>query len=238
MSVSAQVIQSWTWSPNSGQNNEFVDAVSKKTQKYNSKKDEPRFVTLQITSGSSTGDYFRFRIEDEIKDFDNAPDERGQKMWMDTAVNFASMVTSEWWQVNQRASYWQEGDNNFIKPLKRFFNYTYDGENEADFWAFRYKVKGAIEESGADITMTTLTCFAGCSGNQVMVIFSHNNFEDLQNDNSSEWAKVYEKYNETYGVSYESDIAEFERSLTLGSFGRYSGTMMFSPEMSSPQNMN
>jgi hypothetical protein len=86
--------------------------------------------------------------------------------------------------------------------------------------------------------MTTLQCFAGCQGNQVMVIFSHSNFEDFQNDNDTEWAKVYEKYNEIYGVKYESDLSEFESSLTLGGFGRYSGTMMFQPEMSSPQNMN
>ena len=132
---------------------------------------------------------------------------------------FGRIVSSETWQDN-------------IVP------HTFSDPDEIKGWAFRYKVRGAIIQSGADINMTTLQCFAGCQGNTVMVIFSHSNFEDLQNDNSTEWAKVYDKYNEIYGVKYESDIAEFESSLTLGGFGRYSGTMVFKPEMSSPQNLD
>ena len=236
-SVNSQVLQTWNWSANQGQSADFEKAVSDKTKKYNSSKDGALLYTFQINSGNEVGSYWRIRIEDELKDFDKQyPD--GLKAMANNAAKYGTVTSSAWWNIVENATHWPEDDNNWKKPLKRYFVYNYDGQHDADFWAFRYKVRGAIIQSGADINMTTLQCFAGCQGNTVMVIFSHSNFEDLQNDNSTEWGKVYDKYNEIYGVKYESDIAEFESSLTLGGFGRYSGTMVFKPEMSSPQNLD
>ena len=235
--ASSQVIRTWNWTPNAGESAEFEKAVAEKTKKHNASKDGAYMLTFKINSGNETGSYWRIRLEDELKNFDKKYTS-GLKAMQNNAAKHARMTRSAFWNIVKRATYWPEGDNNFKKPLKRYFIYNYDGEKDADFWAFRYKVQGAIKESGVDINMTTLQCFAGCQGNQVMVIFSHSNFEDFQNDNDTEWAKVYEKYNEIYGVKYESDLSEFESSLTLGGFGRYSGTMMFQPEMSSPQNMN
>jgi uncharacterized protein YxeA len=235
--VNGQVIRSWNWTVNDGQRSEFEKAVSDKTRKYNSSKDDSQMFTFQITSGNETGNYWRLRIENEFKGFDKE-NKSGLKVMQNTASNYGKVTNSAWWSILEKATYWPEGDNNWKKPLKRYFIYNYDGQHDADFWAFRYKVRGAIKESGADINMTTLGCTAGCQGNQVMIIFSHSNFEDLQDDNGSEWKKVYDKYNELYGVKYEADISEFESSLTLGGFGRYSGTMIFKPNMSSPQNPN
>ena len=236
ISVNSQVVQTWNWTANQGQSADFEKAVADKTKKYNSSKDGAVLYTFQINSGNQVGDYWRIRIENELKNFDKQYPS-GLKAMQNNAGKYGRVTNSSWYNIVERATHWPEGDNNWKKPLKRYFVYNYDGEHEADFWAFRYKVKGALEQSGADVNMTTLQCFAGCQGNQVMVIFSHSNFEDLQNDNSSEWAKVYEKYNELYGVNYEADISEFESSLTLGGFGRYSGTMVFKPEMSSPQEL-
>tara|TARA_B100000902_G_C27124955_1_gene820617 strand:- start:165 stop:920 length:756 start_codon:yes stop_codon:yes gene_type:complete len=236
INVNSQVVQTWNWTANQGQSADFEKAVADKTKKYNSSKDGAVLYTFQINSGNQVGDYWRIRIENELKDFDKQYPS-GLKAMQNNAGKHGRVTNSSWYNIVERATHWPEGDNNWKKPLKRYFVYNYDGEHDADFWAFRYKVKGALEQSGADVNMTTLQCFAGCQGNQVMVIFSHSNFEDLQNDNSSEWAKVYEKYNELYGVNYEADISEFESSLTLGGFGRYSGTMVFKPEMSSPQEL-
>ena len=233
--LNAQVIHSWNWTANPGERAAFEKAVAEKTKKHNSAKDASTMFTYQINSGNNTGTYWRLRVEAELKDFDKE-NRSGLKAMQNNAAKLGKITTSAWWNIDEKATHWPEGDNNWNKPLKRYFLYNYDGEHSADFWAFRYKVKGAIKASGADINMTTLNCFAGCQGNQVMVIFSHSNFEDLQNDNSVEWKKVYEKYNELYGVKYEADISEFESSLTLGGFGRYSGTMVFKPEMSSPLN--
>ena len=206
--VNGQVIRSWNWTVNDGQRAEFEKAVSDKTKKYNSSKEDSQMFTFQINSGNETGDYWRVRIEEQFKDFDKE-NKNGLKAMQNTAAKYGKVTSSAWWSIVEKATYWPEGDNNWKKPLKRYFIYNYDGEHDADFWAFRFKVQGAIKESGADINMTTLQCTAGCQGNQIMVIFSHSNFEDLQNDNGSEWKKVYDKYNELYLVKYESDISEF-----------------------------
>lgn len=232
----SQIVRSWNWTPNQGQWEEFEKAVGEKTKKFNSSKSDPQMFTFRIGSGNETGNYWRIRIENELKDFDKKENPNGMKAMQNNAAKYGRMTSSAWWNVVKRATYWPEGDNNTKKPLKRYFMFNYDGEKDADFWAFRYKVRGAIEQSGADINITTLRCNAGCQGNQVMVIFSHSNFEDMQNDNGPEWRKVYDKYNELYGVKYEADLREFQSSFTLGGFGRYTGTMLFKPEMSSPQN--
>ena len=57
---------------------------------------------------------------------------------------------------------------------------------------------------------------SGCDGNLAMVVFGHGNYEEFGSDNSVEWKKVYDKYNEMFGEnSYETDINSFSESLEM-----------------------
>ena len=70
-----------------------------------------------------------------------------------------------------------------------------------------------------------------------MVVFGHNNYEGMGIDNSVEWEKVYNKYNELNGEgSYDKDISNFAGSLEM--YGRSTYTMTFMPELSSPEVMS
>jgi len=125
----------------------------------------------------------------------------------------------------------------FSKPLRTVMEYSYKAGMGDEFWKFRNNVANAVKESGADIFMEVWNCGSGCGGNSVMVVFGHDNYEGLAIDNSTEWAKVYDKYNEINGEeSYEKDISEFGSSLEM--YGRSTYTMTFMPEMSSPEVMS
>jgi hypothetical protein len=106
-----------------------------------------------------------------------------------------------------------------------------------EFWRFRLNVAKAIKESNADIFMEVWNCASGCDGNTVLIVFGHSDFKELGQDNSVEWGKVYDKYEELNGEgSYDKDISNFNKSLEI--YGRRTYNMSFLPELSSPENMS
>ena len=124
INVNSQVLQTWNWSANQGQSADFEKAVSDKTKKYNSSKDGALLYTFQINSGNEVGSYWRIRIEDELKDFDKQYP-NGLKAMADNAAKYGSVTSSAWWNIVENATFWPEGDNNWKKPLKRYFVYNY-----------------------------------------------------------------------------------------------------------------
>ena len=104
-------------------------------------------------------------------------------------------------------------------------------------WTFLIELIQVIKNADADIFMEVWWCGSGCNGNTVNVVFGHKNYAEQATDNSEEWVKVVEKYNEMFGDdAYEEDIQTFETSLEM--YGRSSYSMSFQPEMSSPENMS
>ena len=49
----------------------FEKAVAKKTDMYNSKEDQPRWVTFRILSGPQANNYLRMQLTTDVSDFDN-----------------------------------------------------------------------------------------------------------------------------------------------------------------------
>jgi len=231
----AQVINTRMITVDRGMNQKFESGVEKKTKMYNSKEGQLRFYTFRITAGPNMDKYFRVRYEDNMKGFDTKPTKEALKMWNDQVGDLMTNSNARWFGLNKNAS--NITVSPFSKPLRRVMEYNYKSHKSGDFWRFRNNVAKAIRESKADIFMEVWNCASGCDGNLAMIVFGHANYEEFGTDNSVEWRKVYDKYNELFGEnSYETDIASFSESLEI--YGRKVYNMEFLPEMSSPEKMS
>jgi len=218
-----------------GATEKFERGVSSKTKTFNSKEGEIRYYTFLVNTGSNMGNYMRVRYEDEMKGFDVNPSKEAMKLWNAEVSDVMTNMDGRMQSLVKSASHVTVSP--FSKPLRTVMEYSYKAGMGDEFWKFRNNVAIAVKESGADIFMEVWNCGSGCGGNSVMVVFGHDNYEGLAIDNSTEWAKVYDKYNELNGEeSYEKDISEFGSSLEM--YGRTTYTMTFMPEMSSPEVMS
>jgi hypothetical protein len=230
-----QVIQTRFLNVDRGKNQKFEAGVEKKTKMFNSKEGQLRFYTFRINSGINTGKYFRVRYEDEISGFDINPPAAALKLWQDEIGDIMTADNTRWLGYNKNASHVNVSP--FSKPLRRVMEYSYRAEMGDEFWRFRLNVAKAIKESNADIFMEVWNCASGCDGNTVLIVFGHSDFKELGQDNSVEWGKVYDKYEELNGEgSYDKDISNFNKSLEI--YGRRTYNMSFLPELSSPENMS
>ena len=218
-----------------GATEKFEKGVAKKTKTFNSKEGQLRFYTFLVNTGSNMGNYMRVRYEDEMKGFDVNPSKEAMKLWNAEVSDLMTNMDGRMQSLNKNASHVVVSP--FSKPLRTVMEYTYKGGMSDEFWRFRNNVAKAVKESGADIFMEVWGCASGCGGNSVMVVFGHDNYEGLAIDNSTEWEKVYNKYNELNGEgSYDKDISNYAKSLEM--YGRSTYTMTFMPEMSSPEVMS
>ena len=181
------------------------------------------------------GNYMRVRYEDDMKGFDKNPSKEAMKLWNSEVADVMTNMAGRRLTLNKTASHVVVSP--FSKPLRTVMEYNFKGSKSDEFWRFRNNVAKAVKESGADIFMEVWNCGSGCNGNMVMVVFGHNNYEGMGIDNSVEWEKVYNKYNELNGDgSYDKDISNFAGSLEM--YGRSTYTMTFMPELSSPEVMS
>lgn len=231
----AQVINTRMITVDRGMNEKFEAGAEKKTKMYNSKEGQLRFYTFRITAGPNMGKYFRVRYEDDLKGFDTKPPKAARKLWSDQVGDMIVNSNGRWLWLNKEAS--NVSVSPFSKPLRRVMEYNFKAHKSGDFWRFRTNVAKAVKESKADIFMEVWSCASGCDGNLAMVVFGHGNYEEFGSDNSVEWKKVYDKYNEMFGEnSYETDINSFSESLEM--YGRRVYNMEFLPDLSSPEKMS
>ena len=231
----SQVINTRIITVDRGMNERFESGVEKKTKMYNSKEGQLRYYTFRITAGPNMGKYFRVRYEDEMKGFDKKPPKEALKLWNDQVADHMVNSNGRWLWLNKNAS--NVTVSPFSKPIRRVMEYNFKSHKSGDFWRFRNNVAKAIRESNADIFMEVWGCGSGCDGNLAMIVFGHANYEEFGSDNSTEWSKVYEKYNELFGEnSYETDIDSFSESLEM--YGRRVFNMEFIPNLSSPEKMS
>ena len=217
-----------------GMETKFKEGAKKKTSIYNSKEGQIRYFTFLVNTGPHSGEYFRVRYEEELSGFDSN-DPKGNDYWNDLVGDLHTSSDAQRWGYVKNASHVTVSP--FAKPLRRVLTYNYKGTMEKEFWRFRNNVAQALQNADADIFMEVWWCGSGCNGNTVNVVFGHKNYAEQATDNSEEWVKVVEKYNEMFGEdAYEEDIQAFETSLEM--YGRSSHSMSFQPEMSSPENMS
>ena len=190
----------------------FEKAVANKTDMYNSKEGQPRWITFRILSGPQSNQYLRMQMTTDINDFDNE-DTEGNQYWEETVGPLHTSTGNLYWSRSNWMSYTPK--NTERVNLRRIIYYSYQDEYEQDFWRFRRRVKLAMEESGYPSRMSVLNCNSGCAGNIVQVRFHHNGFSGQFSDYGEPLANMISKYNEMYGDdSYSQDSVKFAKSLT------------------------
>ena len=207
----------------------FEKAVAKKTEMYNNKEDQPRWITFRILSGPQANNYLRMQLTTDVSEFDNE-DMKGNAYWEKTVGPLHTSLGNRYWARNNWSSYVPEDP----KPQtnRRIIYYNYKDSGEQDFWRFRGRVKRAMIESGYPSRVSVLVCNSGCNGNVVQVRFHHDGFTGQSSDYGEPLQNMIASYNEIYGDdSYAQDSAKMAESLEEN--GRSIRHHEYLPELSS-----
>jgi hypothetical protein len=230
--INAQVIQTRLLEVSPADMDKFVAAASKKTKMYNSKPDQPRYLTFEILSGKYANNFVRVQYGDSLAVFDDV-DTVGNAYWQKTTGNLHTSTGNRIWGLVKSATHAPETAD--YEDLRRVIYYNFSDEGSDDFWRFRERVKKAMEASGYNHRMGVWWCASGCDGNVVMVRFHHKDFAGQAEDYGQPLADMIAKYEEMYGEgSYEQDSDKVDASLLEN--GRKFRHYRFRPEMSSPRN--
>jgi len=230
--MDAQVIQTRMLEVPRSNMAKFVAAASKKTQLYNSKPGQTRYLTFEILTGPYANNFIRVQSADSVAEFDNV-DQVGNDYWFKTTGDLHNSIGNRMWSLAKSATHIPEPVN--YEDLRRVIYYNYRDSGEKDFWRFRERVKKAMEASNYEHRMGVWVCQSGCDGNIVMVRFHHKDFAGQRADYGEPLANMIAKYNELYGEdAYEQDSEKVDASLVEN--GRIIRHYRLRPEMSSPRN--
>lgn len=230
--MDAQVIQTRRLEVPRTEMAKFVMAASKKTQLYNSKPGQPRYLTFEILTGPYANNFIRVQAADSVAEFDNV-DQVGNDYWFKTTGDLHNSIGNRMWSLAKSVSYIPEPAN--YEDLRRVIYYNFTDSGSDDFWRFRERVKKAMEASGYGHRMGVWFCQSGCDGNVVMVRFHHKDFAGQMADYGEPLENMIAKYNELYGEdAYEQDSEKVNASLVEN--GRIIRHYRLRPEMSSPRN--
>ena len=209
----------------------FEKAVAKKTEMYNNKEDQPRWITFRILSGPQANNYLRMQLTTDVSEFDNE-DMKGNAYWEKTVGPLHTSLGNRYWARNNWSSYIPEDP----KPQthRRIIYYNYKDSGEQDFWRFRERVVAARKamEPAPKGSMHSVVCSSGCNGNVVQVRFHHDGFTGQSSDYGEPLQNMIASYNEIYGDdSYAQDSAKMAESLEEN--GRSIRHHEYLPELSS-----
>ena len=118
----SQVIQSRVLKVDPANVDKFEAAVAKKTKMYNSKEDQPRWVTFQILTGPNAWNYVRMQIAQSPGEFDKV-DKVGNAYWQKTVGPLHTSEGNSMWQINKEATYSPEPMKRV--NLRRIYFYTF-----------------------------------------------------------------------------------------------------------------
>ncbi len=231
----AQVAMSRILTVKEGKQAKFMELAAKKTEKFNSKKGQPAYYTFAIETGPDSGKFWRVQVAQEMKDFDTV-DTEGNKYWTDTVGDMHTYSNSQHWWFNKDMSYVSNPEETY--RLSRMIFYTIKANGGENFWRFRERVAKAMKAAELPFSMNVWNCASGCNGAQILVSFSHKGYGDQAKNNTEDFPKLVNKYNELFGKeAYKQDNEGLNESLEM-LWGRRIIHMQFLPELSSPPNMN
>ena len=85
----------------------FEKAVANKTDMYNSKEGQPRWITFRILSGPQSNQYLRMQMTTDINDFNNE-DTEGNQYWEETVGPLHTSTGNLYWSRSNWMSYTPE----------------------------------------------------------------------------------------------------------------------------------
>ena len=189
----------------------FEKAVAKKTEMYNNKEDQPRWITFRILSGPQANNYLRMQLTTDVSEFDNE-DMKGNAYWEKTVGPLHTSLGNRYWARNNWSSYVPEDPQ--PQTHRRIIYYNY------------------IVTPTRRVCHFVLVCNSGCNGNVVQVRFHHDGFTGQSSDYGEPLQNMIASYNEIYGDdSYAQDSAKMAESLEEN--GRSIRHHEYLPELSS-----
>ncbi len=224
-----------------GENSQLRDALKIKTQKYNTKDNQPKIYTFAVRASQKgkLSSYVRLTYATTLGELSVGGSGQPGMMdyWMKNVdVHINSSSSNEIFTLRKSATY-----NDAVgtdKPMRRVFHYNIKHGEQHNFWRIRDNLPKAIEKSGVDLDINSFNSFAGGSRQHARIVIFGKNLASFE-PGSGNWSKIKDAYNEIYGNnSWEEDWELHHKSLLNGAYGNGWGNSVelleFIPELSSP----
>ena len=224
-----------------GENSQLREALKIKTQKYNTKDNQPKIYTFAVRASQKgkLSSYVRLTYAPTLGELSVGGSGQPGMMeyWMKNVdVHISTSSSNEIFTLRKSATY-----NDAIgtdKPMRRVFHYNIKHGEQHNFWRIRDNLPKAIKKSGVDLDINAFNSFAGGSRQHARIVIFGKNLASFESG-SGNWSKIKDAYNEIYGNnSWEEDWELHHKSLLNGAYGSGWGNSVelleFIPELSSP----
>ena len=224
-----------------GENSQLREALKTKTQKYNTKDNEPKIYTFAVRASQKgkLSTYVRLTYAPTLGELSVGGSGQPGMMeyWMKNVdVYISSSSSNEIFTLRKSAT-----NNDAIgteKPMRRVFHYNIKHGEQDNFWKIRDNLPKAIEKSGVDLDINSFNSFAGGSRQHARIVVFGKDLASFESG-SGNGSKIKDAYNEIYGNnSWDDDWELHNKSLLNGAYGNGWGNSVelleFIPELSSP----
>ena len=218
-----------------GENSQLREALKTKTQKYNTKDNEPKIYTFAVRASQKgkLSTYVRLTYAPTLGELSVGGSGQPGMMdyWMKNVdIHIESSSSSEIFLRRESATY-----NDAVgteKPFRRVFHYNIKHGHQDKFWKVRDNLPAAIEKSGVDLDINSFISFAGGSRQHARIVIFGESMKSFE-PGSGDWGRLSDAYNELYG----NDSWEIDWELSNSSLLDHGNSMElleFLPELSSP----
>ena len=224
-----------------GENSQLREALKTKTQKYNTKDNEPKIYTFAVRASQKgkLSTYVRLTYAPTLGELSVGGSRQPGMMeyWMKNVdVHISSSSSNEIFTLRKSATH-----NDAIgteKRMRRVFHYNIKHGEQDNFWKIRDNLPKAIEKSGVDLDINSFNSFAGGSRQHARIVVFGKDLASFESG-SGNGSKIKDAYNEIYGNnSWDDDWELHNKSLLNGAYGNGWGNSVelleFIPELSSP----
>ena len=224
-----------------GENSQLREALKTKTQKYNTKDNEPKIYTFAVRASQKgkLSTYVRLTYAPTLGELSVGGSGQPGMMdyWMKNVdVHISSSSSNEIFTLRKSATH-----NDALgteKPMRRVFHYNIKHGEQDNFWKIRDNLPKAIEKSGVDLDINSFNSFAGGSRQHARIVVFGKDLASFESG-SGNGSKIKDSYNEIYGNnSWDDDWELHNKSLLNGAYGNGWGNSVelleFIPELSSP----
>ena len=224
-----------------GENSQLREALKTKTQKYNTKDNEPKIYTFAVRASQKgkLSTYVRLTYAPTLGELSVGGSGQPGMMdyWMKNVdVHISSSSSNEIFTLRKSATH-----NDALgteKPMRRVFHYNIKHGEQDNFWKIRDNLPKAIEKSGVDLDINSFNSFAGGSRQHARIVVFGKDLASFESG-SGNGSKIKDAYNEIYGNnSWDDDWELHNKSLLNGAYGNGWGNSVelleFIPELSSP----
>ena len=240
-SVIGQAISIRSITAKKGENSQLREALKTKTQKYNTKDNEPKIYTFAVRASQKgkLSTYVRLTYAPTLGELSVGGSGQPGMMeyWMKNVdVHISSSSSNEIFTLRKSATH-----NDALgteKPMRRVFHYNIKHGEQDNFWKIRDNLPKAIEKSGVDLDINSFNSFAGGSRQHARIVVFGKDLASFESG-SGNGSKIKDAYNEIYGNnSWDDDWELHNKSLLNGAYGNGWGNSVelleFIPELSSP----